>query len=57
MKQANHFEPTGLNLPRRQVAAGWGGAATTPDQTKFGLWGNFLEPEPYGIEFAYPAEA
>lgn len=48
-----HFDPKTLVVPRLRIAALWIFGSITPDQSEWGLWGNFLE-EPMGTRFAYP---
>jgi len=47
------FSPSELVIPKLNLAALWILASLSPDQTRWGLWGNFLE-QPTGISFAYP---
>jgi hypothetical protein len=49
-----HFDPTVLSVPPLKIAALWVFASISPDQSQWGLWGNFLE-QPEGSRFAYPA--
>lgn len=49
-----HFDPKTLVIPQLRIAALWIFGAISPDQSEWGLWGNFLE-EPEGTRFAYPA--
>ena len=49
-----HFDPITLVVPPLRIAALWVFASITPDQSEWGLWGNFLE-QPEGSRFAYPA--
>ena len=57
LNQFGRFEPTRLNFQHLQVASVWVFAAAAPDQSLWNLWGNFTEEEPYGSQYAYPAEA
>jgi hypothetical protein len=54
LNQALHFDPAALVVRHLKLAALWVFASVTADQTEWGLWGNFLEPLPQGIRFAYP---
>jgi len=49
-----HFDPKALSVPPLRFAALWVFASISPDQSEWGLWGNFLE-QPEGSRFAYPA--
>lgn len=42
-----HFDPSRSVVPPLKIAALWVFGAISPDKTKWGLWGNFLE-EPQG---------
>ena len=57
LNQIGRFEPTHLNLQHLQVASVWIFASAAPDQSLWNLWGNFTEENPYGTQYAYPAEA
>ena len=48
-----HFEPKKLVIPNLRIAALWVFASISPDQSEWGLWGNFLE-QPEGTRFTYP---
>ena len=50
-----HFDPSTLRIPKMAIAGLWIFGAVTADQSKWGLWGNFLESQPQGTLFAYPA--
>ena len=45
-----------LRIPPLKLAALWIIATLNPNQSKWGLWGNFLEPEPALSQFNYPEE-
>ena len=49
-----HFNPKTLSVPPLRIAALWVFCSISPDQSEWGLWGNFLE-QPEGSRFAYPA--
>lgn len=49
-----HFDPKTLAIPQLRIAALWVFGSISPDQSEWGLWGNFLE-QPEGTRFAYPA--
>lgn len=49
-----HFDPKNLTIPQLRIAALWVFGSISPDQSKWGLWGNFLE-QPEGTLFTYPA--
>ena len=53
LNQETCFDPATLVVPSLNIAALWVFAAITPDQTSWGIWGNFLE-EPEGTRFEYP---
>jgi len=53
LNQNSTFQPTKLVIPSLRIAALWVFAAITADQTKWALWGNFLE-SPEGTQFEYP---
>jgi len=51
------FDPTEMELPPRlQIGGLWIFAAVSPDQSEFGLWGDFLSKGEltYGTRFRYP---
>ena len=48
------FEPSTVSVPSLNIAALWVFASLTPEQSQWGLWGNFLE-QPAGTRFEYPA--
>lgn len=54
LNQKGRFEPTLLRVPGLRIGSLWlfGGAA--PDQSRWNLWGNFTESDPYGTQFSYP---
>ena len=54
LNQQARFEPSQLFIPPLHIAALWVFAAISPDQSAWGLWGNFLE-QPACSHFAYPA--
>ena len=49
------FEPKELAIPSLNIAELWIFGAVSPDQNKWGLWGDFLQ-SPVGIQFEYPTE-
>ena len=53
LNRLGHFDPKRVIVPPLRIAALWVFAAIKPDQSEWGLWGNFLE-EPQGTRFAYP---
>ena len=53
LNQQMRFEPSAIQVPALRVAALWVFGSISPDQSKWGLWGNFLEA-PYGTSYAYP---
>ena len=53
LNQQLHFDPADLVVPSLRIAALWVFAAVTPDQSSWGLWGNFME-KPEGFRYAYP---
>lgn len=57
LNQPGRFEPIALRVQHLKVASVWVFAAATDDQSLWNLWGNFIEDNPYGIQFAYPTEA
>ena len=54
LNQQTRFEPSELVVPSLRIAALWVFASITPDQSQWGLWGNFLET-PEGLRYEYPA--
>lgn len=54
LNRQQHFDPATLSIPPLRIAALWVFASISPDQSKWGLWGNFLE-QPEGSCFMYPA--
>lgn len=52
--RAGHFDPAAVVVPPLNIAALWIFASISPNQSEWGLWGNFLE-QPEGSRFAYPA--
>lgn len=57
LNQSGRFDPGTLKLQHLKVASVWIFAAASVDQSLWNLWGNFTEDDPYGTQFAYPAEA
>jgi hypothetical protein len=53
LNQQVRFDPRTVVVPRLPIAALWVFGSISPDQSEWGLWGNFLE-EPEGSRFAYP---
>jgi hypothetical protein len=49
-----HFEPSAVSVPSLHIAALWVFASLTPDQSQWGIWGDFLE-KPVCTRFEYPA--
>ncbi len=49
-----HFDPKTLIIPHLRIAGLWIFGSISPDQSEWGLWGNFLE-QPEGSRFTYPA--
>lgn len=56
LTQRVRFEPTELKVPKIPVGAIWVFGAISEDESRWALWGNFLDPvEPAtGREFTYP---
>ena len=54
LTQQTRFEPSKLSIPPLKIAALWVFGSISPDQSAWGLWGNFLEQPEYS-KFAYPA--
>jgi hypothetical protein len=54
LNQQTRFEPSELSIPPLRIAALWVFASIAPDQSLWGLWGNFLET-PEGSHYEYPA--
>ena len=53
-----HFDPATLVVPPLRIAALWIFASISPDQSEWGLWGNYLEQSEgsrEGSRFAYPS--
>jgi len=57
LNQSGRFEPKDLDLRHLNVSSVWVFAGTTLDQSRWNLWGNFTEENPYGTQFEYPTEA
>jgi hypothetical protein len=53
LNRREHFDPAKLRVPSLKIAALWIFSAISPDQEKWGLWGNFLEAAE-GTRFEYP---
>jgi len=53
LNQSARFSPLALKIPKLDIASLWIFGSVTPDQSRWGVWGNFLETIQYG-EFAYP---
>jgi hypothetical protein len=49
-----HFDPSQFVVPPLSIAALWIFGAVAPDQSAWGLWGNFTETA-VGTRFEYPA--
>ena len=47
------FDPSVIRVPALKIAALWVYGAISPDQSEWGLWGDFLDT-PLGTRFAYP---
>lgn len=54
LNRQEHFDPRTVVIPSLRIAALWVFGSISPNQSEWGLWGNFLE-EPEGSRFAYPA--
>jgi hypothetical protein len=54
INKAGRCDLGALKVPPMRVAALWLFGATSSDQSRWGLWGNFLE-SPEGMTFDYPA--
>jgi|TARA_R110000787_G_C13425356_1_gene445216 hypothetical protein len=56
LNRVGRFDPGEVRIDRDLKLAGiWAFGGTSPDQSKFGLWGDLLHDEPcLGIEFEYP---
>jgi len=54
LNRQEHFDPRTVVIPPLRIAALWVFGSISPDQSEWGLWGNFLE-KPEGSRFAYPA--
>jgi hypothetical protein len=54
LNQQMHFEPSELLIPPLRIAALWVFGSISPDQSSWGLWGNFLEA-PEGMHYEYPS--
>lgn len=57
LNQEKRFEPRHLQLTHLKIAAVWIFAAASADQSRWNLWGNFVENQQDGIQFTYPTEA
>jgi len=53
LNRTTKFAPAELVVPRLKIAALWVFGALDADQSKWAVWGNFLETPRFG-EFAYP---
>lgn len=54
LNQACRFDPALFPVPELKIGSLWVFGGTVPDQSCWTLWGNFMEPEPYGNEYFYP---
>ena len=54
LNQRTRFEASRLSIPPLNIAALWVFGSVSPNQSAWGLWGNFLERPEYS-HFAYPA--
>lgn len=54
LNQACRFEPALFPMPELKIGSLWVFGGTAPDQSCWTLWGNFMEPEPYGNQYFYP---
>jgi hypothetical protein len=54
LNQNTRIERDNLRIPPLKLAALWIFATLKPDQSTWGLWGNFLEPDPEMSQFEYP---
>lgn len=54
LNQDTRIERENLRIPPLKLAALWIFATLKPDQSTWGLWGNFLEPDPGMSQFNYP---
>ena len=53
LNQQMRFEPSAIDMPALRIASLWVFGSIAPDQSKWGLWGNFLETA-YGTSYEYP---
>lgn len=53
LNRQEHFDPQTVVVPPLHIAALWVFGSISPDQSEWGLWGNFLE-KPEGSRFSYP---
>jgi hypothetical protein len=53
LNRLEHFSPLNIVVPQLNIAALWIFAAIAPDQSRWPIWGNFLEQLQVG-EFDYP---
>ncbi len=51
--QRHHFDPSDVYVSKLAIAGLWLFGAVSPDQTHWGLWGDFLQT-PTGTEHQYP---
>lgn len=54
LNQEGRFEPAFLQVPKLRIGSLWVFGSAAPDQSRWNLWGNFTESDPYGIQFSYP---
>jgi len=56
LNQDTHFDPVNLQASSLKLAELWIFATLNPSQSTWGLWGNFLGPDPGLSQFNYPEE-
>lgn len=54
LNQQVRFDPVELVVPTLNIAALWVFASITPDQSTWGMWGNFME-SPSSLRYEYPS--
>lgn len=54
LNQAGRFEPNLLKIPKLNIGSLWVFGSAELNQSRWLLWGNFTENDPYGTQFFYP---
>ena len=54
LNHQGRFEPSLLKVPELKIGSLWVFGSAVPDQSRWNIWGNFTEDDPYGSQFSYP---